>query len=100
MLSFIFNRYIEVSALAWLWLPLLWTVFFITDAPVRLTRTASTWMSVAAGTSLLGLVLLRSGALNVDVPQTVQVPLSLLLCAAVIFPFTLFAAYQALNRLD
>jgi len=75
-------------------------LFFITDAPLRLTRTANTWLGVAAGTSLLGLVLLRSGALDVDIPQTAQIPLSLLFCAVIIFPFTLFAAYQALNRLD
>lgn len=100
MLSFIFNRYIEISALAWLWLPLLWVLFFITDAPLRLTRSATTWMCIAAGASLLGLVLLRTNALHADAPQTVQMPMPLLICAIAIFPFTLFAAYQALNRLD
>lgn len=100
MLAFVFNRYIEVSALAWLWMPLLWAGFFFNNTPIRFNRSANTWMYVSAGASLLGLVLIRSNALDSTFEQVMPTPLSLLASAGVIFPFALFAAYQAVNKLD
>lgn len=100
MLAFIFNRYIEVSALVWLWLPLLWAVFFFSSTPIRFNRSANAWMYASAGASLLGFVLIRSTALDVVIAQVMHAPLSLLASAIAIFPFALFAAYQAVNKLD